>query len=686
MMGTHIERRPLVERHDPILTAKDIAAPLSLGNGDFAFSADITGLQTLYADYEQDIPLCTMSQRAWGWHTRPNAEGGTYTLDDVVLEEFDFNGRTVRYAAEPQPGNEAIYKYVRQNSHRFSLGRVAFMLDGKEIAEGQLGGIHQRQRLYEGAIDSAFTVDGVPCAVKTAVAPDSDTIAIVAQSEALRTGALTVDVLFPYGDHHIAGAVWDKPAAHTTAIVRQGGGDLLLRRTYDDVDYYAHIASEGAVAFAVDGHHVTIRAKDTDTLRLCVTFSENGESFGGTAETVFAGAASWWKKYWEDGAAVRLSNSKHPKALALERQIILSQYVLAIQSAGSMPPQETGLVCNSWYGLFHLEMHLWHSAHFALWNRPEMLERSLQWYLDILPKARENAAINGYPGARWPKQTGPDGVNRPSRIATLLLWQQPHILYMLEMLYHAHGEDNAFLAKYWSLVTESADFMAGFAVRNEQGVYDLLPPQFPSYERGNPATIRNPSFELCYWRFGLELAIRIAERLGKPVPQLWRDVSANMALPSVINGVYVPHEGYNWDDLPYPPTPVSIYGLLPGRGVDRDTMLASFQHMMAREERHMGGWAYGNHALTATRLGLAEDAADIMTADGPNNVYTAAGNNSLGNTSMGFRLHIYLPGNGATLLAIAMMAGGYPGSEPAPGFPKNGDWVVETDGLMGFPY
>jgi len=86
---------------------------------------------------------------------------------------------------------------------------------------------------------------------------------------------------------------------------------------------------------------------------------------------------------------------------------VLSQYLTAIQSAGSQPPQETGLTCNSWYGKFHLEMHWWHAAHFALWNRPALLRRSLAWYRRILPIAREIARRQGYEGVRWPKMVGP---------------------------------------------------------------------------------------------------------------------------------------------------------------------------------------------------------------------------------------------------------------------------------------
>jgi hypothetical protein len=52
-----------------------------------------------------------------------------------------------------------------------------------------------------------------------------------------------------------------------------------------------------------------------------------------------------------------------------------------------MPPQETGLVTNSWSGKSHLEMHWWHAAHFVLWGRPDLLECSLPWYKKILPRA-----------------------------------------------------------------------------------------------------------------------------------------------------------------------------------------------------------------------------------------------------------------------------------------------------------
>jgi protein tyrosine phosphatase (PTP) superfamily phosphohydrolase (DUF442 family) len=51
-----IDRRALVTRHNPTLRRADPLSPLSLGNGEFAFTADITGLQTFPRFYVSANP------------------------------------------------------------------------------------------------------------------------------------------------------------------------------------------------------------------------------------------------------------------------------------------------------------------------------------------------------------------------------------------------------------------------------------------------------------------------------------------------------------------------------------------------------------------------------------------------------------------------------------------------------
>src|SRR5215217_997756 len=91
--GVAVDRTALVRRHDPVSRRLDPLSPLSLGNGEFAFTADVTGLQTFPEEYESQMPLCTMAQ--WGWHTTPAPAG----LDPARLRltPYDTHGRQVGY-------------------------------------------------------------------------------------------------------------------------------------------------------------------------------------------------------------------------------------------------------------------------------------------------------------------------------------------------------------------------------------------------------------------------------------------------------------------------------------------------------------------------------------------------------------------------------------------------------------
>src|SRR5690349_14623676 len=76
-----LARKAILQRHNPVVTAPDPFTALSVGNGEFAFTADITGLQTLPQIYEKPFPLCTTAH--WAWHRTP-------APPDVHPESFRF--------------------------------------------------------------------------------------------------------------------------------------------------------------------------------------------------------------------------------------------------------------------------------------------------------------------------------------------------------------------------------------------------------------------------------------------------------------------------------------------------------------------------------------------------------------------------------------------------------------------
>src|SRR6187455_3209801 len=62
-----INRKALVERHTVINNRFDSLSSLSVGNGSFAFTVDVTGLQSFPDAYAKGVPLGTQSE--WGWHS-----------------------------------------------------------------------------------------------------------------------------------------------------------------------------------------------------------------------------------------------------------------------------------------------------------------------------------------------------------------------------------------------------------------------------------------------------------------------------------------------------------------------------------------------------------------------------------------------------------------------------------------
>ena len=45
-----INRKEFVSSHNPVLTGMNQDSPLTEGNGELGFTADITGMQTLYRE------------------------------------------------------------------------------------------------------------------------------------------------------------------------------------------------------------------------------------------------------------------------------------------------------------------------------------------------------------------------------------------------------------------------------------------------------------------------------------------------------------------------------------------------------------------------------------------------------------------------------------------------------------
>lgn len=683
-----IDRKALVTRHNPAIKAFAPLASLSVGNGDFAFTVDATGLQTFPEQYAHGIPLGTQSY--WGWHSFPN--DSNYTFEES-LKTYDFNrGHLESYpvVSFPKDRQQKAANYLRANQHRLHLGVVGLELlneEGKHIQIEDIANINQQLNLWTGTIDSQFSLFSVPIRVQSFCYPEKHLVAGWVTSDLISQKQVALKLRFPYptGGHTDDGCDWNKPEKHISKIVKQDNHQLIIERTLDDTSYYVQICWEGNMTVSEKEFHYFVLSPSGKDIKFTVEFmpslieSPHPDFIDCQRATI-----QYWKNFWENGAAVDLSGSKDIRANELERRIVLSQYLMAIQSSGLEPPQETGLTYNSWHGKFHLEMHWWHAVHFALWNRLELLERSMDWYATVAPVAKETAQRQGFDGVRWMKMTDPSGQESPSNVGPFLIWQQPHFIYMVELIYRRKQSDEV-LRKYKDLVFETAKFMASYASLDSVNNQYVLKGVIPAQETMRPEETVNPPFELAYWHYALSVAQQWRERTGLAREPKWDDIINRLSTLKEKDGLYLAAESapQTYHDTRFTsdhPAVLGAYGILPKcRLYNTETMRNTLNWIWHNWNwNHTWGWDYPMVAMCAARLGEPEKAVDALLMDKQTNTYLVNGHNYQNET-----LRIYLPGNGGLLTAIAMMCAGWDGGTPdSPGFPKNGKWNVKWEGFV----
>lgn len=688
--ATPIDRQAVVARHDPQLRAIDPQAPLTVGNGRFAFTADVTGLQTL-PDLYQAPGIALETQARWSWHEDANPAG--YTLTDANVD-YTAHGHTVGY---PTNAKSPAGQWLRENPHTQPLPRIGLVLTGKDaraITSADITSIDQRLDLWQGRLQSKVSLLGQPVSVRSAVAPDSDALALAIKSPLLQQGRLAVRIALPLGyarakTHHNPPLDFTQPNAHRSTVLEQTDRKLVVEHRRDNARYAMTVASSAGLIITHPAPHVLqIAPANGQSLDLTIAFAENGVAQAPAAATVFDASARHWQRFWQQGAAIDFAGSLDPRAPELERRVVLSQYLTAVQMGDTLPASESGLTTSTWYGKHHTEMVWWHTAHFAVWGRPEFTARTLSWYQRTLPAARAVAQERGLSGARWMKMTGPGGRESPGG-NPLIVWNQPHAIHLAELLYRADPTP-ATLARYRELVFDTAEGMASMLHWEAAGQrYVLGPPLWIAQEIYDQRTSMNPAYELSYWARGLEIAQQWRERLGLARDAGWEQKRTHLSPLPVKDGKYVALESNpdTWDNVDSRhdhPSFLMALGQLPGDGVDRDTMRRTLHAVLSTWDwkTKIWGWDYPMIAMTAARLGETQAAVDVLLkTDGPNNRYTGAGHNT--NTN----LPVYLPGNGALLAAVALMAGGWDGAPAgnAPGFPRDGQWVIKAEGFQRLP-
>ncbi|MDR0962337.1 MAG: hypothetical protein LBM62_07265 [Mediterranea sp.] len=268
-----IDRHALVIRNNPHVTLVDTLASLSVGNGRFAFTADVTGLQTFPDSYKNGIPTGTLSK--WG-------------------------------------------HYRSDLSRPFDLGVVGLEL-GREVTPADLTDIRQTLDLWNGRINSRFVCGDTMFSVLTTCHPELDLVSAAVVSKS-RAG---INLRFGLSD-----------SLHTVEVVHFDVHSATLKHTLsgDTTVYYVTLGWEDEATLSAKEKNYFVLTPKSDTLRFACLFSvaEPKQTLPAFHETDSV-ATTYRHSFWEEGAAVDFSHCTDPRARELERRVVLSRYLLSIR-------------------------------------------------------------------------------------------------------------------------------------------------------------------------------------------------------------------------------------------------------------------------------------------------------------------------------------------------------------------
>ena len=685
-----INREAVVKRHNVKVNKIDSLSSLSVGNGNFAFTVDATGMQSFPNAYAKGVPLGTQS--AWGWHSFPNTEN---LKVEEAQKTYELEGRKISYTVQPKEPERAIkaVEYFRVNPHRLQLGNIGLEIkkkDGSLATVADIKNINQELDLWTGIITSSFTVEDIPVTVKTVCSQQQDVIAFKIESALLNEKRISVRMRFPYPNAQWKdiGNNWGKDEGHSS-VASFGANSIFINRSLDEFKYKTSLYwSDKSSVHEKSKHYFLITPESVKNSSYEITCLLEGKKALAVLtgfKAVSKNSIDAWKKFWQSGGAVDFAGSTDKRAFELERRVVLSQYLTKIQCSSAYPPQETGLTYNSWYGKPHLEMHWWHAVHFAQWGRPELMQKSLDWYFTVAKKAKLIAKRQGFDGLRWQKMTDNNGDEAPSSVGAFLIWQQPHFIYMAELLYRSDPTKKN-LNKYKDLLFATADFMASFPSYNQQTKkYNLGKGLIPAQECFDAVSTFNPTYELSYWSWALEVAQQWRIRSGLPREKKWDQIINNLAPLPQAKGVYLAAE--NTPDCYEPnskyltdhPAVLGAYSSIPAaNGLDTVVMKNTYNTVLQKWNwNETWGWDYPLMAMAAARLHMPEEAVNALLMPVRTNTYLVNGHNYQDE-----RLTIYLPGNGGVLNAVALMCTGADADKEINiGFPKDGSWKVKWEGL-----
>jgi protein-glucosylgalactosylhydroxylysine glucosidase len=293
-----------------------------VGNGEFSFGVDLTGLQTFPEFYTEGIPLMTMSD----WGTDREEKAG--------------------------------------NTFRYQLGTIGLSIlrkNGQEISINDISKPVQELNLQDGEIESRFNIEGAPVLLKTVCHPDYDMISVKIVSDLIREHRIKIKIKFPSCITSSKDLKFDLPGKSATRILADTNNYSILSRTHDIDNYYMLIWRNSAELEEINPYLYFLDPHRSDSI---FSFSfqfmkslETGrmQNFGETEEA----SRRSWNKYWSTVNTLNYPEFTNASSGVAEKLNRISLYCTRIQCIVPHSREDIYLTYNNWFGKFNLELHWW---------------------------------------------------------------------------------------------------------------------------------------------------------------------------------------------------------------------------------------------------------------------------------------------------------------------------------------
>ena len=257
---------------------------LSVGNGEFKFAVDVTGLQTFSEFYSHGNFLRTKSY----WY-KSNPSGNQLGL----------------------------------------IGLLILNEDGKEISIKDISNPVQKLDLWTGEIDSKFYIKGVPVHLQTVCHPDYDMISVKIISGLIGKKRLKIKINFPEEASSVSGYNSNYPDKPVSVILPDTNNITFFRSRFNNSEYSVILWRNNADLQEINKQQYYLEPDRADTVYSfsCQYLNDPGkgriQTFG---ETETASRKSWGR-FWNNLDDFYFRGGSGLKSYDFSRDKILTLYL-----------------------------------------------------------------------------------------------------------------------------------------------------------------------------------------------------------------------------------------------------------------------------------------------------------------------------------------------------------------------